>query len=60
VSGDLVWRWPFPAIATWNKPLARQSAQRLRDNQPSRLATGHGPVIDDATTVLAQAIDRRS
>jgi glyoxylase-like metal-dependent hydrolase (beta-lactamase superfamily II) len=60
VSGDLVWRWPFPAIATWNKPLARQSAQRLRDNQPSRLATGHGPVIDDATTALAQAIDRRS
>jgi glyoxylase-like metal-dependent hydrolase (beta-lactamase superfamily II) len=60
VSGDLVWRWPFPAIATWNKSLARQSAQRLLDHEPIRLATGHGPVIDNATTALAQAIDHRS
>jgi glyoxylase-like metal-dependent hydrolase (beta-lactamase superfamily II) len=60
VSGDLVWCWPFPAIATWNKPLARQSAQRLLDHEPIRLATGHGPVIENATTALAQAIDHRS
>jgi glyoxylase-like metal-dependent hydrolase (beta-lactamase superfamily II) len=60
VSGDLVWRWPFPAMATWNKPLARDSAKRLLDNQPTRLATGHGPVIDDATPALAGAIAHRS
>jgi glyoxylase-like metal-dependent hydrolase (beta-lactamase superfamily II) len=60
VSGDLVWRWPFPALSTWNKPLALQSAQRLLDEQPARLATGHGPIVQDGATALGQAIARAS
>jgi glyoxylase-like metal-dependent hydrolase (beta-lactamase superfamily II) len=58
VSGELVWRWPFPALSTWNKHLALQSAGRLHDEQPARLATGHGPIIDDATSALARALTR--
>jgi glyoxylase-like metal-dependent hydrolase (beta-lactamase superfamily II) len=58
VSGDLVWRWPFPARSTWNKELAIDSAQRLRDQQPTRLATGHGPVVHSATTAIDRALDR--
>jgi glyoxylase-like metal-dependent hydrolase (beta-lactamase superfamily II) len=58
VSGDLVWRWPFPALSTWNKDLARVSAHRLLDARPKRLATGHGPVLEDATARLRDAISK--
>jgi glyoxylase-like metal-dependent hydrolase (beta-lactamase superfamily II) len=58
VSGELVWRWPFPALSTWNKPLALSSAERLRELTPSALATGHGPVIAAPGDALAHAISR--
>jgi glyoxylase-like metal-dependent hydrolase (beta-lactamase superfamily II) len=58
VAGDLVWRWPFPALSTWNRLLAFQSAKRLLDEQPTSLASGHGPIIHDACTHLAAAIAR--
>jgi glyoxylase-like metal-dependent hydrolase (beta-lactamase superfamily II) len=58
VSGDLVWRWPFPALSTWNKPLAVQSARRLLNEEPTLLASGHGPIIRDASAQLAAAITR--
>lgn len=60
VAGELVWRWPFPAMSTWNKALARQSARRLLEQRPLLLATGHGPVVPDATGALAKALERRS
>jgi glyoxylase-like metal-dependent hydrolase (beta-lactamase superfamily II) len=56
VSGDLVLRWPFPAVATWNKRLALQSARRLMEEQPARLLSGHGPPKDAGTVELANAI----
>jgi glyoxylase-like metal-dependent hydrolase (beta-lactamase superfamily II) len=58
VSGDLVWRWPFPAISTWNKELARDSARRLIDERPARIASGHGPVVGDAHASLRAALGR--
>jgi glyoxylase-like metal-dependent hydrolase (beta-lactamase superfamily II) len=58
VSGDLVWRWPFPALSTWNKTLAIDSARRLLEERPARLASGHGPIIDDAPSALEGAISR--
>jgi hypothetical protein len=58
VSGNLDWRWPFPALSTWNKPLALQSAKRLLAEHPPLLASGHGPIIRDACTHLASAITR--
>jgi glyoxylase-like metal-dependent hydrolase (beta-lactamase superfamily II) len=58
VSGDLVWRWPFPALSTWNKDLARDSAHQLLEARPERLAAGHGPVLDDAMARLREAITK--
>jgi glyoxylase-like metal-dependent hydrolase (beta-lactamase superfamily II) len=56
VSGDLVLRWPFPALSTWDKAYALQSARRLLQAEPARLATGHGPPQDDGTASLTRAI----
>jgi glyoxylase-like metal-dependent hydrolase (beta-lactamase superfamily II) len=58
VSGDLVWRWPFPAVSTWSKTLALDSARRLRDERPARIASGHGPIVCDAQASLEAAITR--
>lgn len=60
VSGELVWRWPFPALSTWDKQLAAQSARRLQAEHPVRLATGHGPIVHDASSALERALDRAS
>jgi glyoxylase-like metal-dependent hydrolase (beta-lactamase superfamily II) len=57
VSGDLVLRWPFPALSTWNKAHALRSARRLLEEQPTRLASGHGPPRDDGSARLRRAID---
>jgi glyoxylase-like metal-dependent hydrolase (beta-lactamase superfamily II) len=58
VSGDLVWRWPFPALVTWDRAIALRSARRLLELGPTRLATGHGPVVEDATAAIRAAVAR--
>jgi glyoxylase-like metal-dependent hydrolase (beta-lactamase superfamily II) len=56
VSGTMVLLFPFPAMATWHKPTALQSAQRLCDLTPSRLAVGHGPVLENPVPQMERAI----
>lgn len=56
VSGTLRPLFPFPALATWNKAAALASARRLADLRPSRLAVGHGEVLEGPGAALAQAI----
>ncbi len=56
VAGQMRWLFPFPALATWHKPTALQSAYRLRDLQPTRLAVGHGRVLENPRTALDAAI----
>lgn len=46
VASDLKPLFPFPALATWDAALTRQSAERLVTLGPTRLATGHGGVIE--------------
>jgi glyoxylase-like metal-dependent hydrolase (beta-lactamase superfamily II) len=58
VSGKVKWLFPFPAMATWNKHVALDSARRLRALNPSLLAVGHGNVITNPLKVLDQAIDQ--
>jgi glyoxylase-like metal-dependent hydrolase (beta-lactamase superfamily II) len=48
--------FPFPATATWHKPTALQSARRMRALEPTRLATGHGPVLNDPLGAMDRAI----
>ncbi len=56
VSGVLRPLFPFPALATWHKQTALESARVLYALQPSRLAIGHGVVLTDPLPAMAQAI----
>ncbi len=56
VSGTLRPLFPFPALATWHRPTALASAQRLRALRPARLAVGHGAVLDDPMPAMDLAI----
>lgn len=56
VSGTLRWRFPLPAMATWHRPTALETARTLRQLNPSRLAVGHGRVIDQPGVVMDAAI----
>ena len=48
--------FPFPALATWNRPTGLVSARRLAALGPSRLAVGHGPVIEAPLAAMQAAI----
>lgn len=56
VSGTIRLLFPFPALATWSRSLALASARQLRALQPSRLAVGHGEVLEQPLTEMDQAI----
>jgi glyoxylase-like metal-dependent hydrolase (beta-lactamase superfamily II) len=56
VSGVVRPLFPFPALATWHKPSALSSAQALRKLQPSRLAVGHGDVLEEPLRAMDRAI----
>ena len=56
VSGTVRLLFPFPALATWSRPLALTSARKLRALQPSRLAVGHGEVLEQPLVKIDHAI----
>jgi glyoxylase-like metal-dependent hydrolase (beta-lactamase superfamily II) len=56
VAGTLRWLFPFPALATWNRSLALASAHQLRALEPSRLAVGHGDVLEGPLAEMDRAI----
>jgi glyoxylase-like metal-dependent hydrolase (beta-lactamase superfamily II) len=56
VSGKIRPLFPLVAMATWHKPTALESARRLRALDPSRLAVGHGRVIDSPAAAMDRAI----
>lgn len=56
VAGTVRWLFPFPAMATWNRPLALASARRLRSLAPARLAVGHGDVLEQPLPAIEAAI----
>ena len=56
VAGQMRWLFPFPALATWHKATALESAYRLRDLNPTRLAVGHGRVLENPQAVIDAAI----
>lgn len=57
VSGVLRPLFPFPAMATWNKPTALATAEALRDLRPSLLAVGHGNVLQEPAAAMDRAIE---
>ncbi len=57
VSGVLRPLFPFPALATWDKPAALASARTLLDLNPAVLATGHGAVLESPGSAMRGAIE---
>lgn len=61
VAGFGPWYFPLPTVATWNKPLALHSAQKLLDTlgtEIRRYASGHGRLVEGGPALLRQAIDQ--
>jgi glyoxylase-like metal-dependent hydrolase (beta-lactamase superfamily II) len=50
--------FPLPVMATWHKPIALETARALRALDPSRLAVGHGPIVDTPGAAMDKAIAR--
>ena len=51
-------RFPLPALASWHRPTALESAQALRALDPARLAPGHGKVVEAPASAMDAAIAR--
>jgi len=58
VAGDTRLLFPFPALATWDKPTAVQSAKRLLDFEIEILASGHGLLASGSQQMLSRAVGR--
>ncbi|GLI10701.1 MBL fold metallo-hydrolase [Paenibacillus tyrfis] len=56
VSGQVRPWFPFPAMATWSKELALESARKLREHRPSLLAVGHGSMLSRPEEAIGRAI----
>jgi glyoxylase-like metal-dependent hydrolase (beta-lactamase superfamily II) len=56
VTSKLNPRFPLPALATWDKPTALATARALRGLNPSRLAVGHGQVLEAPGAAMDRAI----
>jgi glyoxylase-like metal-dependent hydrolase (beta-lactamase superfamily II) len=56
VAGKIRPLFPLPAMGTWHKPTSLESARALRALEPSRLAVGHGRVIESPAEEMDRAI----
>ena len=56
VSSHIHWRFPLPALATYDKSQDLQSARDLRALDPARLVLGHGPAISAPAASMDDAI----
>jgi glyoxylase-like metal-dependent hydrolase (beta-lactamase superfamily II) len=55
-AGTFKLLFPFPAIFSWNRDVAAESARKLRSFNPARLAVGHGKTIESPLAAMNQAI----
>lgn len=56
VAGQLRLLFPLPALATWHKETAVSSAKKLLALNPTRLAVGHGRVLENPMAAMTDAI----
>ena len=56
VAGVVRWRFPLPAMGTWDLGLATESAADLAALKPTRLAPGHGRVLEHPGQAMAGAV----
>ncbi len=55
-AGTFKLLFPFPALFSWNREVAAESARKLRDFKPARLAVGHGKTIESPLAAMDRAI----
>ena len=58
VTNHFYVRFPFAAMATWDKEKDVESARALRALDPLLLLVGHGPAVRDPGTAMDAAIRR--
>ncbi len=58
VSGTFTPLFPLVYYATWHKGLALSSARKLQALKPSRMAVGHGRVLNEPLAAMDRAIAR--
>jgi glyoxylase-like metal-dependent hydrolase (beta-lactamase superfamily II) len=58
VSNHFYWRFPFAAMATWDKRKDLESARALRALDPAVLVVGHGPATRQPGGAMDRAIER--
>jgi glyoxylase-like metal-dependent hydrolase (beta-lactamase superfamily II) len=58
VTNHFYWRFPFAAMATWDKRVDAESARKLRALEPSLLAVGHGPALRSPAAAMDAALAR--
>jgi glyoxylase-like metal-dependent hydrolase (beta-lactamase superfamily II) len=56
VAGELKPWFPFPALATWSKETALDSAKKLVGYRPELLAIGHGEMVKNPVGAMEQSI----
>jgi glyoxylase-like metal-dependent hydrolase (beta-lactamase superfamily II) len=56
-AGVFKWHFPFPALFSWNAKLAAESAEKLRNLEPTRLAVGHGKTIESPLAAMDRAVE---
>lgn len=55
-AGTFKFLFPFPALFSWNREVAAESARKLRNFKPARLAAGHGKTIESPLAAMDEAI----
>jgi len=56
-AGVFKFYFPFPSLFSWNRHYAAESARKLRNLRPARLAVGHGKTIDSPLAAMDQAVE---
>jgi hypothetical protein len=49
--------FPFPVLFSWNRESAAESARKLCNLNPTRLAVGHGMTVQSPLAAMDQAIE---
>src|SRR5712692_9255328 len=56
-AGAFKFYFPFPALFSWNRFRAAESAKKLRNLKPMRLAVGHGKTIESPLAAMDEAVE---
>jgi len=56
-AGTFKLLFPFPALFSWNREVAAESARKLRSLKPEHLAVGHGQTVESPLAAMDRAIE---